>query len=83
MKLLAGPGLGFIDREKWSLIEVPKLSNYKGTIWASWDQNAPDFETYLGDARVHLDQALDCREGRPGGAENFSGTPITIRAIAR
>ena len=60
---------GVLDREKWSLIEVPKMVNYKGTIWASWDANAPDFETYLGDARIHLDQALDCRDGRPGGSE--------------
>ena len=60
---------GVLDREKWSLIEVPRMVNYKGTIWASWDENAPDFETYLGDARVHLDQALDCRDGRPGGSE--------------
>ena len=50
---------GVLDREKWSLIEVPRMVNYKGTIWASWDENAPEFETYLGDAKVHLDQALD------------------------
>ena len=60
---------GILDREKWSLIHVPKMANYKGTIWASWDENAPDFETYLGDAREHLDMALDCRDGRPGGSE--------------
>ena len=60
---------GVLDREKWSLIEVPSMVNYKGTIWASWDENAPDFETYLGDAKIHLDQALDCRDGRPGGSE--------------
>ena len=60
---------GVLDREQWSLIEVAKLANYKGTIWATWDPEAPDFETYLGDAKVHLDQALDCRDGRPGGSE--------------
>lgn len=60
---------GTLDRNDWSLIEVAKLVNYKGTIWATWDPGAPDFETYLGDARLHLDQALDCRDGRPGGSE--------------
>lgn len=60
---------GVLDREKWSLIEVAKLHNYKGSIWATWDPQAPDFLTYLGDAKIHLDQALDCRDGRPGGSE--------------
>lgn len=60
---------GVLEREDWSLIEVAKLVNYKGTIWATWDPAAPDFETYLGDAKVHLDQTLDCRDGRPGGSE--------------
>jgi phenylpropionate dioxygenase-like ring-hydroxylating dioxygenase large terminal subunit len=60
---------GNLDRDEWSLIEVAKIRNYKGTIWATWDPEAPDFETYLGDAKIHLDQALDCRDGRPGGSE--------------
>ncbi len=60
---------GVLEREKWALIEVPNLANYKGTIWASWDPDAPDFLSYLGDAKEHLDQALDCRDGRPGGSE--------------
>lgn len=60
---------GNLDRDQWSLIEVAKLYNYKGTIWATWDPEAPDFMTYLGDAKIHLDQALDCRDGRPGGSE--------------
>lgn len=60
---------GVLDRDQWSLIEVAQIHNYKGSIWATWDPQAPDFETYLGDAKVHLDQALDCRDGRPGGSE--------------
>lgn len=60
---------GVLNRDEWSLIEVAKIYNYKGTIWATWDPEAPDFLTYLGDARIHLDQALDCRDGRPGGSE--------------
>lgn len=60
---------GTLDRSQWALLKVPKTVNYKGTIWGSWCEDAPDFLTYLGDAKVHLDLALDCRDGRPGGSE--------------
>src|SRR5215467_3155836 len=60
---------GVLDREANSLVSVAKLHNYKGSIWATWDKNAPEFLTYLGDAKIHLDQALDCRDGREGGSE--------------
>jgi phenylpropionate dioxygenase-like ring-hydroxylating dioxygenase large terminal subunit len=62
-----------LDRAQWSLIEVPRMVNYKGTVWASWDPQAPDFSDYLGDAKAHLDQVLDCRDGREGGSEVFGG----------
>ena len=60
---------GNLDRADWSLIEVPKLIVYKSTVWASWDAKAPSFADYMGDALEHLDQVLDCRDGRPGGSE--------------
>lgn len=60
---------GHLDRSEWSLIEVPKLAIYKSTVWASWAPEAPSFETYMGDALLHLDHVLDCRDGRPGGSE--------------
>jgi len=60
---------GQLDRDANSLVSVAKLAIYKGTVWATWDKNAPDFLTYLGDAKIHLDQALDCRDGREGGSE--------------
>jgi nitrite reductase/ring-hydroxylating ferredoxin subunit len=44
---------GILDRADWSLIEVAKLANYKGAIWATWDPEAPDFLAYLGDAKDH------------------------------
>lgn len=64
---------GVLDKSQFPLIEVPKLVNYKGTIWASWDKLAPDFLTYLGAAKEHLDHVLDCRDGREGGSEVFGG----------
>ena len=30
-----------LDRSEWSLIEVPRMVNYKGAIFASWDKQAP------------------------------------------
>lgn len=60
---------GVLDKNEWSLIEVAKMYNYKGSVWATWDPEAPDFLDYLGDAKQHLDLALDCRDGRPGGSE--------------
>ncbi len=60
---------GVLDRSEHSLIEVPRMVRYKGTVWASWDAQAPDFFEYLGDVKQHLDQALDCRDGREGGSE--------------
>jgi phenylpropionate dioxygenase-like ring-hydroxylating dioxygenase large terminal subunit len=60
---------GTLNREEWGLVEVAHMANYKGTIWASWDPAAPDFLTWLGDAADHFDHVIDCRDGRPGGAE--------------
>ena len=60
---------GTLNRDEWGLIEVAHIENYKGTIWASWDPAAPDFLTWLGDAVTHFDNVIDCRDGRPGGAE--------------
>ena len=45
---------GGLDRSAWSLIPVAQMANYKGTVWATWDPEAPQFETYMGDARQHL-----------------------------
>lgn len=62
-----------LEKKKWGLIYCPRVYNYKGTIWASWDENAPDFLDYLGDMRLYLDVALDNRDGSPGGAELIGG----------
>ena len=58
-----------LNRADWGLVEVARMTNHKGTIWATWDPGAPDFLTWLGDAADHFDHVIDCRDGRPGGAE--------------
>jgi phenylpropionate dioxygenase-like ring-hydroxylating dioxygenase large terminal subunit len=62
-----------LNKSEWSLIEVPKLANYKGTLWASWDPQAPEFLEYLGGAKEHLDMALDRLDGQEGGTVVFGG----------
>ena len=62
-----------LDLFQWGLIEVAQMVNYKGTIWATWDENAPPFLDYLGGMKVYLDTALDSRDGREGGSEVIGG----------
>jgi phenylpropionate dioxygenase-like ring-hydroxylating dioxygenase large terminal subunit len=64
---------GNLDRVKWGLPRCPNVINYKGSIWASWDPDAPAFEDYLGDMKLYLDTALDHRDGAPGGSELLGG----------
>jgi phenylpropionate dioxygenase-like ring-hydroxylating dioxygenase large terminal subunit len=62
-----------LEKRKWGLVQVPRLVNYKGTIWGNWDPDAPDFEDYLGGMKLWLDFALDSRDGREAGAEILGG----------
>lgn len=62
-----------LDTSQWGLIEVAQLATYKGTIWATWDLEAPSFQDYLGGMSVYLDEVLDHRDGREGGSELLSG----------
>lgn len=62
-----------LDKSKWGLVQVPQMANYKGTIWATWDKDAPPFLDYIGDYKLYLDLLLDCRDGREGGSEVLGG----------
>ena len=62
-----------LDKSQWGLIHVAQMTNYKGSIWATWDPQAPSFEQAMGDMRLWLDALLDCRDGRPGGSEVLLG----------
>ena len=78
---------GTLNRDEWSLIEVPKLALYQGTVWASWDPEAPDFETYLGDAVDHLDQVrgLPRRQARRRRSDRRPqmGVPVQLEVRRR
>lgn len=60
---------GELKKEDWGLIYVPKMHIYKGSVWASWDKEAPDFDEYMGDMRYFLDSVFDGADGAPGEVE--------------
>jgi phenylpropionate dioxygenase-like ring-hydroxylating dioxygenase large terminal subunit len=62
-----------LDRSRWGLVEVAQMVSYKGTIWATWDPEAPSFLEYLGDMKLYLDVLLDYQDGREGGSELIGG----------
>jgi len=57
------------DKDGWGLIEVAKVANLHGTIWATWDPDAPAFEEYLGEAKFALDIGFCSWDAGEGGIE--------------
>jgi phenylpropionate dioxygenase-like ring-hydroxylating dioxygenase large terminal subunit len=64
---------GRLDKSEWGLVEVAQMALYKGTVWASWDRQAPPFLEYLGDFVRYLDLTLDGWDGSEGGTEVLGG----------
>ncbi len=64
---------GQLDTSQWGLVEVAQMVNYHGAIWATWDPEAPSFRDYMGDMLVYLDEIINYRDGREGGAEILGG----------
>ena len=62
-----------LDKSQWGLVEVAQLANYKGSVWATWDEAAPDFSDYLGGFKIFLDLLLDTWDGQEGGTEVIGG----------
>jgi phenylpropionate dioxygenase-like ring-hydroxylating dioxygenase large terminal subunit len=61
-------------KEEWGLVEVAQLANLQGTIWATWDKDAPAFDEFLGDAREGMDAGLRAWDGSEHGVE-LLGSP--------
>jgi p-cumate 2,3-dioxygenase subunit alpha len=59
-----------LNREAHALKQVPRLENYRGFIFVSFDKNIESLESYLRDAKEYLDfvcdQAEDGWELMPG-----------------
>lgn len=51
------------DKKDWGPIQVPRITNYKGFIFGTWDTTAPSFEEYLGDMAWYFDAYIDRYEG--------------------
>jgi phenylpropionate dioxygenase-like ring-hydroxylating dioxygenase large terminal subunit len=54
---------GELDRERWGLVPVAQLDNYKGLYFATFDPEAPPLREYLGEMCWYLDAFFDRREG--------------------
>ena len=54
---------GELQRERWGLIRVAQLDNYKGLLFATFDPEAPALREYLGEMTWYLDAFFDRREG--------------------
>nr|AFW98858.1 NtdA1 [Rhodococcus sp. ZWL3NT] len=60
------PGL---RKEDWGPLQA-RVETYKGLIFANWDADAPDLDTYLGEAKFYMDHMLDRTEA---GTEAIPG----------
>ena len=66
-KLVSVPGLqeayyGELDVENLGLVTVAHLDTYAGLIFATWAEDAPTLEAYLGDARWYRDVLWNYRD---------------------
>jgi 3-phenylpropionate/trans-cinnamate dioxygenase subunit alpha len=52
-----------LDRDRWGLIPVAQLDNYKGLWFATFDPEAPPLREYLGEMGWYLDNFIDRRDG--------------------
>lgn len=76
---------GTFDRGAWGLIEIPRVEQYGGLIFASWDERILPLPDYLGDLRFYLD--LLVVKPYLGGIEVIPGRgrymiPINWKAMA-
>jgi phenylpropionate dioxygenase-like ring-hydroxylating dioxygenase large terminal subunit len=81
--------LNELDREQWSLFEVPRVSSYGGFIFGTMEPDCGSLDEYLGDLRWYLDillnrplgkiqvlagrQRYECRANWKIAGENFAG----------
>lgn len=63
---------GNLDRSKWSLIKA-RVACYYGSIWATFDEAAPEFEDFLGDMAFWLREFLMSPDGDDDGIEVIDG----------
>lgn len=62
-----------LEKERWGLVRCPKVRNYRGLVFATWDAEAPEFEDYIGGFHHWLDNLADSFDGREGETVAFRG----------
>ena len=55
--------VGTLDKSQWGARRVPRITNYKGFIFGTWDLEAPEFVDYLGEMAWYFDGYIDRYEG--------------------
>ncbi|WP_067670852.1 aromatic ring-hydroxylating oxygenase subunit alpha [Nocardia miyunensis] len=58
-----------IDKDAWSAVAVPRIEEYKGFYFGTWDETAPSLVDYLGDMAWYFDAYVD---RYPGGLESVA-----------
>ena len=53
---------GALDRNSLGLVKA-RVESYAGVVFATWAEDAPSLEAYLGDARWYLDTVFNRRDG--------------------
>jgi nitrite reductase/ring-hydroxylating ferredoxin subunit len=82
-------GYDGMDTSEWGLLSPPRVANYRGLVFASLNEDVPDFDEYIGDYKWYLDIHFGLTEGGMEvvgdpfryrinsnwkvGAENFAG----------
>lgn len=77
-RLMGLPGrdgyFGGVDFDRLSLAPVARVAEYRGFVFACFDPDAVDLETYLGQSRKYLDLVVDAM-GEPeiiGGSNQYA-----------
>ena len=71
--VLAEDDIGnMLPTDELTLIEVPQLDSYKGMLFASFDENAPPLDDFLGDIRWGIDLLLDQGDMRVASVTRWS-----------
>jgi phenylpropionate dioxygenase-like ring-hydroxylating dioxygenase large terminal subunit len=60
---------GILDKSQFGLKEVAQMANLNGSIWATWDPNAPSFEDYLGPFEPAIRHCFDATDGSENGID--------------
>jgi len=61
-----------LKKDQWGLHEVAQMTNYYGSIWATWDPKAPLFEDYIGAFAPTIQWCFQATDGEDNGVELFN-----------